>query len=122
MTLEDFKDVYKDKTPLEKLKLLIVQTNYIRDDVRSLARDEMNGNEKGADYMRSEIKAMEDRIQWLYDQLAPVLKAQEPVKPFRQQGRWLKSYHCGACSKFIGEIGGDRINFCYHCGREVKWE
>lgn len=78
MTLEDFKDVYKDKTPLEMLKLLIVQTDYIRDDVRSMERDRINGNEKGADYMRSEIRAKEERIQWLYDQLALVLKAQEP--------------------------------------------
>ena len=80
MTLEDFKDVYKDKTPLEKLKLLIVQTDYIREDVSSLERDKMNGNEKGADYMRNEIRAKEDRVQWLYDQLAPVLNAQEYCK------------------------------------------
>lgn len=86
MTLEDFKEVYKDKTPLEKLQLLIVQTDYIRDNVRSMERDRINGNEKGADYMKSEIRAMEDRIQWLYDQLAPVLKAQEAGRDYVDRG------------------------------------
>lgn len=54
--------------------------------------------------------------------VAELLKEQEPKKPYKTQGRWFKSYHCGACGKFIGEIGGDIINFCYHCGQAVKWE
>ena len=123
MTLEDFKASYKGKTPLEMLKLLIVQTDYIRDDVRSLERDRINGNEKGADYMRSEIRAKEDRIQWLYDQLAPVLKAHEAVKPTQyQEGRWFKTWRCGACGgTLVFRNGEDKPKYCIDCGRAVKW-
>lgn len=121
MTLEDFKDVCKDKTPLEKLNLLIVQTDFNLFDVRSLERDKMNGNEKGVDYLRSEIKAREERIQWLYDQLTPVLKAQEPLKPVRVAGRFFNYFACGACKKQLGS--NEYLDaYCRYCGQAVKWK
>lgn len=121
MTLEDFKDVYKDKTPLEKLNLLIVQTDYIRDDVRSLERDRINGNEKGADYMRSEIKAMEERIQWLYDRLVPVLKMDEPTA-CRNTVLGIDGWggDCPACASFL--VQHRNPHYCGVCGQAVKWE
>lgn len=59
--------------------------------------------------------------QLLSDALA-LLKAQEPVKPYKINGRWFRSWHCGACGGFLGEVNNQKVNYCYHCGRAVKWE
>lgn len=122
MTLDDFKDVYKDKTPLEKLRLLLVQTDIIRGDARNQESAKWRCNDEEAAYWRNEIHAMEERIQWLYDQLAPLLKAQEPVDAIvipngidRSGGWW---FQCPSCKMEIEPRG----RYCKSCGQAVKWE
>jgi DNA-directed RNA polymerase subunit RPC12/RpoP len=63
-----------------------------------------------------------DEIPEAFNMAINALKAQEPMKPNKVQGRWFKAYHCSACGKIIVEVGGNKVNFCYHCGQAVKWE
>ena len=53
-----------------------------------------------------------------------LLKAQEPIKPTRyQEGRWFKTWRCGACGgTLVFRNGEDKPNYCTDCGRPVKWE
>lgn len=53
-----------------------------------------------------------------------ILKAQEPMKPTRyQEGRWFKTWRCGACGgTLVFRNGEDKPNYCTDCGRAVKWE
>lgn len=53
-----------------------------------------------------------------------LLKAQEPMKPTRyQEGRWFKTWRCGACGgTLVFRNGEDKLNYCTDCGRAVKWE
>jgi hypothetical protein len=53
-----------------------------------------------------------------------LLKAQEPVKPTRyQEGRWFKTWRCGACGgTLVFRNGEDKPKYCTDCGRAVKWE
>ncbi len=59
----------------------------------------------------------------LRDALA-LLKAQEPVKPIRyQEGRWFKTWRCGACGgTLVFRNGEDKPKYCIDCGKAVKWE
>lgn len=60
--------------------------------------------------------------QLVLDALA-LLKAQEPVKPTRyQEGRWFKTWRCGACGgTLVFRNGEDKPKYCTDCGRAVKW-
>lgn len=53
-----------------------------------------------------------------------LLKEQEPIKPTRyQEGRWFKTWRCGACGgTLVFRNGEDKPNYCTDCGRAVKWE
>lgn len=53
-----------------------------------------------------------------------LLEAQEPMKPTRyQEGRWFKTWRCGACGgTLVFRNGEDKPNYCTDCGRPVKWE
>lgn len=48
-----------------------------------------------------------------------LLKAQEPVKPvWMGEEMRIGFYACGAC----GMNMGTNPNYCWHCGKKVKWE
>lgn len=58
----------------------------------------------------------------VHDALA-LLKAQEPVEPiWYQEGRWFKTWRCGACGDILlFRNGKDKPKYCIECGRAVKW-
>ena len=126
MTLEDFKDVYKDKTPIEKLKLMQFQHDYWRYDMKDRIDANWRGNFEEAQYYARECDAMRDRIVWLHEEISKSLKAQEPVKPYGMYSehtgtKWLT---CGACNQPMIKMTPDAIypNYCPECGRKVWWE
>ena len=122
MTLEDFKDVYKDKTPAEMLDLLAEQHATWRHD--AVAREKGRDSIDGGAYYANECRAMEARVEWIMGRLKDALKGQEPIKPIRyQEGRWFKTWRCGACgSTLVFRNGEDKPNYCTDCGRKVWWE
>ena len=69
MNLEDFKDVYKDKTPVEKLRLLV-------NAVEAVERCRHGGGDE--DYLAREREGQKERANWLYSEIVKALKAQEP--------------------------------------------
>lgn len=128
MTLEDFKDVYKDKTPVEKLNLMQVQHSYWRNDMKDRIDANWKGNYDEARYYASECEAMRDRIVWLHEEISKTLENQEPVKPYMDfDGRdvWLcGNCHCKIFHPSRTDADVDEKNyrsFCFHCGRKVKW-
>ena len=78
MTLEEFKDVYKDKTPVEKLRLMQVQHDYWRNDVKDRVDANWRGNFDEARRYASECDAMRDRITWLMEEITKAIEASEP--------------------------------------------
>ena len=53
----------------------------------------------------------------LYRDALALLKAQEPVKPILDS-RAIEFYRCGQCNEPIDRCD----NYCWSCGRAVKWE
>lgn len=124
MTLEDFKDVYKDKTPAEMLDLLAEQHATWRHD--AVAREENRDSIDGGAYYVNECRAMEARVEWIMGRLKDALKDQGPVKPYAEYSehtgtKWLT---CGACNQPMIKITPDAVypNYCPECGRKVWWE
>lgn len=66
----------------------------------------------------------QDCIVVLHNNALDLLKAQEPVKPTRyQEGRWFKTWRCGACGgTLVFRSGTDKPKYCTDCGRAVKWD
>lgn len=79
MTLEEFKDVNKNKTPLEKLQLMQQQHYYWRRDARHSVEAKLCGNQKSADFYARETEAMRERIEWLQSELEAALKLHAPT-------------------------------------------
>lgn len=77
MTLDEFKDVYKDKSPVEKLRLMQVQHDYWRQDVKDRVDANWRGNFEDASYYARECDAMKDRVVWLMEEITKVLEQQE---------------------------------------------
>ena len=72
MSNEDFKELYKDSPPIEKLNVLIETIrNESRADYR--AGESITRNPKEAQYWENEYHAMGERIDWLYDDLKTIL-------------------------------------------------
>ena len=82
MTLEDFKDVYKDKSPVEKLKLMAVQFDYWRQDAVDKADASWRGCDDDIRYYRGECAAMAARVKWLMEEIEAALTPQEPRMMF----------------------------------------
>ena len=76
MTLEDFKEIYKDKTPVEMLDLLAEQHATWRHD--AVAREKGRDSIDGGAYYANECRAMEARVEWIMGRLKDALKAQTP--------------------------------------------
>ena len=58
-----------------------------------------------------------------------MLKAKEPVEPQEKREGDYRNLYCGACGRgivgYVGHLTGKRFNvsdYCYKCGRAVKWE
>ena len=77
MKLEDFKDVYKDKTPIEKLKLLAIQFDVLRQDAVNRKDANWRGNYDEVAYYDNECEAMRARIEWLMGEITKALEGQE---------------------------------------------
>jgi len=80
MTLEDFKDVYKDAPLLTKLNLLIeVQSR--RADAQAIAATERwNENAEAERHWVNEHRSASAKAMWLFEELKKALKAQEPCE------------------------------------------
>ncbi len=126
MTLEDFKDVYKDKTPVEKLKLMQVQHNYWRNDMKDRVDANWRGNFEEAQYYARECDAMRDRIIWLHEEISKALGRLEPIEPIVDVDEW-KCRNCGHSLEHQQLLGDnvlfhEQYRFCPECGQAVKWE
>ena len=78
MTLEDFKEVYRDKPPLEKLNLLIEALSRRADAQSISAVERQNENREAEQHWTNEMRAASARARWLHEEITNVLKAQEP--------------------------------------------
>ena len=66
MTFDEFKDSYGDKTPKEKLDLMLEQILYMRTD--AILQGEAHSREE-RNYYCSEQNYMWERIQWLKEEI-----------------------------------------------------
>lgn len=72
MSNDDFKDIYKDSPPIEKLHLLI---DSIRNECNAdfKAADALGRNKEENQYWNREYHAMRERASWLYNDLVDIL-------------------------------------------------
>lgn len=70
MTIEEFKDVYGDKSPAEKLQLLATQYEILCSDVVSRNDERWSRN---TEYWDNEIRVMRARIEWLMREILGAL-------------------------------------------------
>lgn len=77
MTFDDFKDVYQDAPPLEKLNLLMETLSWRADAQAISATERWNGNWKAEQFWTNEMRTASAKARWLYEELANALKAQE---------------------------------------------
>jgi len=72
MSNDDFKDIYKDSPPVEKLGLLI---DSVRNECHAdfKAADALGRNKDKNQYWNREYHAMRDRASWLYEELVKIL-------------------------------------------------
>jgi len=129
MTLEDFKDVYKDKTPVEKLKLMQEQHYVWRYDMKDRIDANWRGNFEEAQYYARECDAMRDRIIWLHEEISKALESIEPLAPVQDGNGALicgnQTLGCGVVGIYDVETGRvtEKIsNYCAFCGRKMKWD
>ncbi len=71
MDFQAFKEIYGGKSLIEKIELLIKTMEIWSDDRLAYQRA---GNREDQDYYKNEIKAMEKRIDWLYEELVTGLQ------------------------------------------------
>ncbi len=73
MKFEDFIEIHKNATPLQKLNLLIEAADiYAHSRVQAL-NSMRNFNDKDTAYYHSETDQMDKRMRWLYDELKVAL-------------------------------------------------
>lgn len=118
MTLEDFKDVYKDKTPVEMLDLLAEQHATWRHD--AVAREENRDSIDGGAYYANECRAMEARVEWLMGRLKDALKPMAPKDFVLTDGYTGQEYTIKICAQCEHSVEG--AFYCPHCGQAVDWD
>lgn len=106
MTLEEFKNVYEGKTPLEKLALLAEQYDFWR----QYEVDRVDANWLGRDddvrYYRGECAAMADRVRWLLEEIEAALKEAEVQSiPVSWMQEYIRDLKAGGDNHGAGEIG-----------------
>lgn len=73
MTFEEFVEIHKNATPMQKLNLLM-ETVDIYSHSRVQALNSMrNFNDRDAAYYHGETDQMDRRMRWLYDELKVAL-------------------------------------------------
>jgi rubrerythrin len=126
MTFEGFKNIHMGDTPLEMLRQMQREHEHWRSDAKARVRASCNGNDEEAAYWDCECAAMQERVDWLTQEIAAALKAQEPepTRLVRHYSRpnvyadlWL---HCEKCGGKVDDRY--RPKHCPECGRTVKWE
>ena len=77
MDFETYKEIYSDKSPAEKLRLMI--ENFGRRESAALGECEsyMRKNESDVDYWQSEYNGMNRRIAWLYGEIIAALEEEK---------------------------------------------
>ena len=78
MTLEDFKDVYQDKAPIEKLRLMAIQFDLLRQDAVNRKDANWRGNYDEVAHYNNECEAKRARIEWLMEEINKALKEHDP--------------------------------------------
>ncbi len=81
MKLKTFKEIFGNKTPMEKLGILMDQIDTLADDKANAIDAKWRRNLKEADFWRMECVDIRERINWLYQEIchpeARILKADE---------------------------------------------
>ena len=77
MDFETYKEIYFDKSPAEKLRLMM--ENFGRRESAALGECEsyIRKNESAVDYWHREYNAMNRRIAWLYGEIIAVLEEEK---------------------------------------------
>ena len=70
MNFQDFKDVYKDKSAVEKLRLLIISYEAI---AAYTEEKEKSINDKNKEYYCRQADGLRPRIVWLFEEIKSVL-------------------------------------------------
>lgn len=71
MSFEDFVGIHKDKTPVEKLWLLVVTMNMMGTCRVNYATSE---NIESRTHCQSELEGQRQRAEWLYDEIKAALE------------------------------------------------
>lgn len=74
MKFDDYKDVYKDADVRKKLDLLIAAEENKGENRAAAAEARSIGSREDNEYYTSEYHAMEQRIQWLYDEILTTIE------------------------------------------------
>ena len=74
MTLDEFIDIHKDATPLQKLNLLVDTADIYAFDRVMAYGSNVNGSIRDAEYYGKEVDHMDQRMHWLYEELKVALK------------------------------------------------
>jgi hypothetical protein len=140
MTLEDFKDVYKNAPLLTKLNLLMeVQSR--RADAQAIAATERwNENAEAERHWVNEHRSASAKAMWLFEELKKALKAQEPrvmtleeVKASKGNDIYLELSSCPDDTPYITAATLDGVgkygvsfyhtvcNFCNYGRRAYGW-
>lgn len=104
---------------------------FIRDGKTDIAAEEIVfAIEKAGGYFHEDVAPFADEVLTLTQKQATEIlalpKEQEPVEPVRDEktGRF---WCCGNCRSYVGYEDSDPYeenefnNYCYKCGRKVKW-
>lgn len=78
MTLEDFKEIHADDSPIRKLDLLLETMGNWRNDAVNRTDAKWRRNDEEVSYWDNEVKHMMNRSFWLYSELSNMLALQEP--------------------------------------------
>lgn len=82
MTLDDFKEVYADATPQQLLRLLVDALDHKGDERMEYVR---SGNQEVRDWCIGEVKAMDERAEWIWDRLMDIFNGPYGKEPKRTQ-------------------------------------
>lgn len=73
MTFDEFVDIHKDATPLQKLNLLMETGDIYSHSRVQACVSHHNFNDADTTYYHGESDQMEKRMRWLYDELKVAL-------------------------------------------------
>lgn len=74
MTLEEFKDIHQNDTPVKKLIAFARETMFLGDSRVSRMEASQRRNNSDVSYYDGEIRAHDERAEWLFKELCKVLE------------------------------------------------